>query len=171
MEVCRTLKGRRYTNAVEACFTGNQIKVWHSLTIVLNLLILVSIPDICYSMPRRLWYAQSSHQRWKRSEKEGSYNHLVPCLSGKPCRSSTDDSWRGLATFFFIFLPALIFFFVSQMASLHFDGYAMEYVDYPAGMEWFLKWDVNLHRTVNYPLFLKSIPIAWLIWHFIGYRS
>ena len=37
--MCLTLKDRRYTNAVEACFTGNQIKVWHSMTIVLNPLI------------------------------------------------------------------------------------------------------------------------------------
>jgi hypothetical protein len=35
------------------------------------------------------------------------------------------------------------------MANLRFDGYAIDYVEYPAGMEWFLKRDINLHRTVN----------------------
>jgi structural maintenance of chromosomes protein 5 len=55
-------------------------------------------------------------------------------------------------------LPALTFF-VSQMANLRFDGYAIEYVDYPTGMEWFLKRDINLHRTVKSPVILKLIPV------------
>ena len=35
-----SVKDRRYANAIEACFAGNQIKVWHRLlTIPVNLLI------------------------------------------------------------------------------------------------------------------------------------
>ena len=67
-------------------------------------------------------------------------------------------------------LPALTFF-VSQMANLRFDGYAIDYVDYPAGMEWFLKRDINLHRTVKLSVILKLIPIFDLYHFFLGYRS
>ncbi|KAF8967457.1 P-loop containing nucleoside triphosphate hydrolase protein [Flammula alnicola] len=34
-----------------------------------------------------------------------------------------------------------------EMQALRFDGYAIDYVDYPEGMKWFLMRDVNLHRT------------------------
>jgi len=40
------------------------------------------------------------------------------------------------------------------MEKMGFDGYALDYVDYPAGMKWFLMRDVNLHRAVNSYLFL-----------------
>jgi hypothetical protein len=39
------------------------------------------------------------------------------------------------------------------MQKMGFDGYALDYVEYPEGMRWFLMRDVNLHRTVNYYLF------------------
>jgi hypothetical protein len=34
------------------------------------------------------------------------------------------------------------------MEQLGFQGYAVEYVDCPEGLMWFLKRDLNLHRTV-----------------------
>ncbi|KIM34992.1 hypothetical protein M413DRAFT_449948 [Hebeloma cylindrosporum] len=34
-----------------------------------------------------------------------------------------------------------------EMQAMGFDGYALDYVDYPAGMKWFLMREVNLHRT------------------------
>lgn len=34
------------------------------------------------------------------------------------------------------------------MAELGFDGYALDYLIYPEGMEWFLK-NQQLHRTVR----------------------
>jgi hypothetical protein len=37
------------------------------------------------------------------------------------------------------------------MASLGFEGYALDYVVCPTGMHWFLKRDLNLHRTVRCP--------------------
>jgi len=43
--------------------------------------------------------------------------------------------------------------FLLQMQRMGFDGYALDYVEYPAGMKWFLMRDVNLHRTVSYLLF------------------
>lgn len=122
----------------------------------MDLLIPLSILDLCHSMSRRLWYSQSPHQRWKCSASQGSCDHLVPCLPGRFAHSSADESWRGLATNSFILILPGLTFFVSKMASLRFDGYAIDYVDYPAGMEWFLKREVNLHRTVNYLSFLTS---------------
>jgi len=38
-----------------------------------------------------------------------------------------------------------------------FDGYALDYVDYPEGMKWFLMRDVNLHRAVIIDSFFTSI--------------
>ncbi len=46
-----------------------------------------------------------------------------------------------------------------QLQQLHFDGYALNYVDYPEGMQWFLHC-MNLHRTVGVipsPFFLELI--------------
>ena len=46
---------------------------------------------------------------------------------------------------------------ISQLQQLHFDGYALDYVDFPEGMRWFLSC-MNLHRTVGIieiPFFLK----------------
>lgn len=36
----------------------------------------------------------------------------------------------------------------SQLQSLGFDGYALQYVSCPEGLKWFLK-NINLHRTVS----------------------
>ena len=55
--------------------------------------------------------------------------------------------------------------FFLQMQNMGFDGYALDYVDYPAGMRWFLMRDVNLHRAVSYhlfPLFPKILLVAFL---------
>ena len=35
-----------------------------------------------------------------------------------------------------------------QLAEMHFDGYALDYIDYPEGLQWFLRRELNLHRTV-----------------------
>jgi hypothetical protein len=43
------------------------------------------------------------------------------------------------------------------MQTMGFDGYALDYVDYPEGMRWFLMRDVNLHRAVITNLFSTSI--------------
>lgn len=37
----------------------------------------------------------------------------------------------------------------TQLRQNKFDGYAMDYIDVPQGMEWFLKKEINLHRTVR----------------------
>jgi hypothetical protein len=37
----------------------------------------------------------------------------------------------------------------SKLKGLGFDGYAIDYVDCPDGLLWFLKRDLNLHRTVR----------------------
>ena len=37
---------------------------------------------------------------------------------------------------------------VDQLAALGFDGYAIDFVDCPEGLKWFLRADVRLHRTV-----------------------
>lgn len=36
-----------------------------------------------------------------------------------------------------------------QMSSLGFDGYATDFITAPDALMWFLKKDVNLHRTVR----------------------
>jgi len=46
-----------------------------------------------------------------------------------------------------------------QLAELHFDGYALDYIDYPEGLQWFLKRELNLHRTVC-PLLLPWIEMT-----------
>ena len=56
-----SVKDRRYANAIEACFAGNQIKVWHWLLIFLW---------ICSSL---------------------SFDHLVPCLSGQSDSSADES--------------------------------------------------------------------------------
>ena len=53
--------------------------------------------------------------------------------------------------------------FLLQMGNMGFDGYALDYVDYPAGMKWFLMREVNLHRAVNchlFPLFPTFLILA-----------
>jgi structural maintenance of chromosomes protein 5 len=44
------------------------------------------------------------------------------------------------------------------MNELGFDGYALNYVDCPDGLLWFLKKDVNLHRTVC-PTAVRFMPV------------
>jgi hypothetical protein len=35
------------------------------------------------------------------------------------------------------------------MTQLGFDGYALDYVDCPQGMRWYLQRELNFHRTVS----------------------
>lgn len=54
--------------------------------------------------------------------------------------------------------------FFLQMEKLGFDGYALDYVDYPAGMKWFLMRDINLHRAVNcYFSFFLLFPTILIV--------
>lgn len=54
------------------------------------------------------------------------------------------------------------------MASLGFDGYAIDYVDCPAGMHWWLQRELNLHRTVSFHLGL--LDFEHRIYYISGYR-
>jgi structural maintenance of chromosomes protein 5 len=57
--------------------------------------------------------------------------------------------------------------YISQMGQLGFQGYAIEYVDCPDGLMWFLKRDLNLHRTVRQSSIAK-IRCVWCQWQAIG---
>jgi hypothetical protein len=45
---------------------------------------------------------------------------------------------------FFLMLPSVI-----QLRAFGFDGYAIEYVDCPDGLLWYLHMEIKLHRTVR----------------------
>lgn len=40
-----------------------------------------------------------------------------------------------------------------QLRRLGFDGYALDYINCPEGMKWWLKSAVGLHRTVKFSMF------------------
>jgi len=44
-------------------------------------------------------------------------------------------------------------FIAFQMQQYGFDGYALDYIDCPEGIKYFLMKDLNLHRTVCIPFF------------------
>lgn len=39
-----------------------------------------------------------------------------------------------------------------ELQALGFDGYALDFVDCPEGLKWFLQSDVRLHRAVSLPI-------------------
>lgn len=47
------------------------------------------------------------------------------------------------------------------MTELGFDGYALDYIDCPPGMHWWLKRELNLHRTVSSRR--TSVPSLYLL--------
>ena len=54
----------------------------------------------------------------------------------------------------FVSLPELVSHFFSprtlpQLKGLGFDGYATDYVSCPDGLYWFLRKELNMHRTVR----------------------
>ena len=51
-----------------------------------------------------------------------------------------------------------------QLAQLGFDGYAIEYVDCPQGMYWYLQRELNLHRTVcSFNSCLLRLLTGWTV--------
>ncbi|EPQ58883.1 P-loop containing nucleoside triphosphate hydrolase protein [Gloeophyllum trabeum ATCC 11539] len=46
-----------------------------------------------------------------------------------------------------------------EMAAMHFDGYAIDYVDCPEGLKWYLKKEMQLHRTAI-ALDGSKVPVA-----------
>lgn len=164
-----SVKDRRYANAVEACFVGNQIKVWYqSLTNPVDLLIdtrplslnvkKIVILSITILTIKMLWVERLV---WL----------LGSVLIRKICWFLRRWVLKRFDNSYVIFLLPALTFFVPQMANLRFDGYAIDYVDYPAGMEWFLKRDINLHRTVNHLSFWNRFPFSDWCHFFLGYSS
>ncbi|KAI0751154.1 hypothetical protein C8Q80DRAFT_555406 [Daedaleopsis nitida] len=108
--LCVTVPNRAFANAVEACFSGAQLR-----TIVaqceedyqlLNRLC-VDTPEAIGRKARiNTWYKPVDHSR----------------LQAQP-------------------LPP------EQLRALGFDGYAIDFVDCPEGLKWFLCADARLHRT------------------------
>ncbi|KAF8165900.1 P-loop containing nucleoside triphosphate hydrolase protein [Crassisporium funariophilum] len=107
--MCLTVRDRRYTNAVEACFNGNQLKSF-----------IAQCQEDCDTLNHHI-------------NDEGALGRKARVTTWfRPLQENT-------------LLPPPMS--REELAELHFDGYAIDYVDYPAGMSWFLTKDINLHRT------------------------
>ncbi|KIJ94730.1 hypothetical protein K443DRAFT_683517 [Laccaria amethystina LaAM-08-1] len=107
--MCVTVKDKRYSNAVEACFSAGQMKTF---------------------------VAQSQ-------EDCDTLNHHIND-SGALGRKARITTWFRARQDDMLVPPPMN---REELAGLHFDGYALDYIDYPEGLQWFLKRELNLHRT------------------------
>ncbi|TFK43988.1 P-loop containing nucleoside triphosphate hydrolase protein [Crucibulum laeve] len=107
--MCLTLKDRRYTNAVEACFSQAQMKTF---------------------------IAQCQ-------EDSDTLNHHINDSAGLGRKARVTTFYRENRDDLIVPPPMTR----DEMQALGFDGYALDYVEYPAGMRYFLTRDVMMHRT------------------------
>ncbi|KAH7912946.1 hypothetical protein BJ138DRAFT_1147123 [Hygrophoropsis aurantiaca] len=109
--ICCTVPDKRFTNAVEACFNANQLKV------------LVTQCEEDYK----------------------TLNHYLNDTNKAGLRPGARiNTWYRPKLEHTVGPPPMS---TEEMARLGFDGYAINYVDCPDGLLWYLKKELNLHRT------------------------
>ncbi|KAF9476726.1 P-loop containing nucleoside triphosphate hydrolase protein [Pholiota conissans] len=103
-----SVKDKRFTNAVEACFAGTQMKSF-----------ITQCQEDCDTI-----------------------NHHINDTHGLG-RKARITTWFRAYNENLIVPPPMS---PEEMHQLRFDGYAIDYLDFPEGMRWFLT-NLNLHRT------------------------
>ncbi|KAH7926802.1 P-loop containing nucleoside triphosphate hydrolase protein [Leucogyrophana mollusca] len=109
--ICCTVPDKRFTNAVEACFNANQLKM------------LVTQCEEDYRTLNHYLNDTDKAGLRKGARINTWYRPKIDSTIGGPPMSA------------------------EEMQTLAFDGYAIDYVDCPDGLLWYLKKELNLHRT------------------------
>ena len=141
-----SVKEKRYANAVEACFNANQLKVIPSLfsseecsIYIWSKTFVVQCKEDVDTLNRiNDGDALGRKARITTWFRPYIYQELIPPpLSPEEVRSSDD------------FILWYHKFNIYQMQQQHFDGYALDYVECPDALKFFLMKDLNLHRVVS----------------------
>jgi structural maintenance of chromosomes protein 5 len=143
--VTLTVPDKKYTNAVEACFNANQLKVLQHFLALISAWswnfaqTFVTQCQEDYRTLNRCINDEDGLGRkvrintWYRAKDERS-------IAGPPLSSAEVTSITIIAA------PGQL---CLQMAALNFDDYALNQVACPDGLLWYLKKEIQLHRTVR----------------------